>query len=153
MVRGQIPDSKHHPQTRPHAPQGPYPLPHMDRSTRQRDAIRALFTPEGRPLSPKEIQEKADTEAPGVSLATVYRTVKALEELGEIVKVELPGEAARYELAGKGHHHHFQCRSCGKAFEIHGCPGGLAALAPAGFKVDSHEITLFGLCAKCNQPA
>ncbi len=73
----------------------------MDRSTRQRDAIRALFTPEGRPLSPKEIQERADREAPGISLATVYRTVKALEELGEIVRVDLPGETARYELAGK----------------------------------------------------
>lgn len=127
----------------------PYPFPHMDRSTRQRDAIRALFTPQGRPLSPKEIQEKADADAPGISLATVYRTVKALEELGEITRVELPGEAPRYELAGKGHHHHFQCRTCGRAFEIHGCPGGLSQLAPAGFRVERHEITLFGLCDRC----
>ncbi len=127
----------------------PYPFPHMDRSTRQRDAIRALFTPQGRPLSPREIQEKADSDAPGISLATVYRTVKALEELGEITRVELPGEAPRYELAGKGHHHHFQCTACGRAFEIHGCPGGLAKLAPEGFMVERHEITLFGLCDRC----
>ena len=64
----------------------------MDRSTRQRDAIRGAFTPKGRPLTPKEIQDHADREAPGVSLATIYRTVKALEEQGEIVRVELPGE-------------------------------------------------------------
>lgn len=121
----------------------------MDRSTRQREAIRALFTPEGRPLTPKEIQERADREAPGVSLATVYRTVKALEEQGEIVKVELPGEPARYEMAGKGHHHHFHCQSCGRAFEIHGCPGNLTKLAPPGFRVEGHEITLFGLCDRC----
>lgn len=121
----------------------------MDRSTRQRDAIRALFTPEGRPLTPKEIQQKADAAASGISLATVYRTVKALEELGEIVKVELPGEPPRYELAGKGHHHHFYCDTCGRAFEIHGCPGGISKLAPPGFHVDRHEITLFGLCDRC----
>jgi Fur family ferric uptake transcriptional regulator len=121
----------------------------MDRSTRQRDAIRALFTPEGRPLTPKEILDKAAISAPGLSLATVYRTVKALEELDEIVKVELPGEGARYELAGKGHHHHFQCQACNKAFEIHGCPGGLSKLAPEGFLVNRHEITLFGLCDRC----
>ena len=121
----------------------------MDRSTRQRDAIRALFTPEGRPLTPREIQDKASATVPGVSLATVYRTVKALEKLGEIVKVELPGEAARYELADKDHHHHFQCRACRKAYEISGCPGGLGALAPAGFRVERHDITLFGLCDRC----
>ena len=121
----------------------------MDRSTRQRDAIRALFTPHGRPLSPKEIQDKAATEAPGVSLATVYRTIKALEELGEIVRVDLPGEAARYELAGKEHHHHFQCRLCGKAYEIHGCPGGINSLLPPGFQLERHEITLFGVCDRC----
>lgn len=121
----------------------------MDRSTRQRDAIRALFTPEGRPLTPKEIQEAADRDAPGVSIATVYRTVKALEDLGEIVKVELPGEPPRYELAGKDHHHHFHCESCGRAFDLHGCPGGLSKLAPPGFRVARHEITLFGTCDRC----
>lgn len=143
MVRNPSPDCK------PQCRFRPYPFPHMDRSTRQRDAIRALFTPEGRPLTPKEILDKAAISAPGLSLATVYRTVKALEELDEIVKVELPGEGARYELAGKGHHHHFQCQACNKAFEIHGCPGGLSKLAPEGFLVNRHEITLFGLCDRC----
>lgn len=121
----------------------------MDRSTRQRGAIRALFTPEGRPLTPGEIRDKADAGAPGVSLATVYRTVKALEGLGEIVRVDLPGEPPRYELAGKEHHHHFRCDSCGLAFEIPGCPGGMARLVPKGFRVQRHEITLFGVCDRC----
>jgi Fur family transcriptional regulator, ferric uptake regulator len=123
----------------------------MDRSTRQRDAIRGAFTPKGRPLTPKEIQDHADREAPGVSLATIYRTVKALEEQGEIVRVELPGEPARYELAGKDHHHHFRCDGCGRAFEIYGCPGGLSKLAPPGFTVSRHEITLFGSCDRCSK--
>lgn len=123
----------------------------MDRSTRQRDAIRSLFTPDGRPLTPKEILERADKDAPGISLATVYRTIKALDDLGEIVKVELPGEPTRYELAGKDHHHHFQCEACGRAFDLHGCPGGLSELAPAGFEVTRHEITLFGTCDRCSK--
>ncbi|MEM9372313.1 MAG: transcriptional repressor [Planctomycetota bacterium] len=62
----------------------------MDRSTRQRDAIRGAFTPTGRPLTPKEIQEHADRQAPGISLATVYRTVKALRAEAEAPFESLP---------------------------------------------------------------
>ena len=121
----------------------------MERQTPQRDAIRSLFTPEGDPLSPNEILELASSSVPTLSIATVYRTIRTLEELGEIVPVELPGEPARYELAGKGHHHHFVCESCGKAFDVDACPGNLAHMTPEGFTLNRHDITLYGLCDKC----
>jgi len=121
----------------------------VDRNTPQRDAIRALFTPEGRPLSPSEILEMASETIPTLSQATVYRTLRALEDAGEIVAVEFPSEPARYEMAGKEHHHHFRCESCGKAFETHGCAGDLSPMIPEGFRVTRHEITLYGLCQAC----
>ncbi len=121
----------------------------MERNTKQRDAIRTVFEKSDRPLSPQEIHERADRAAPGLSLATVYRAVKGMLEDGSIVTVELPGQPPRYEPAGLDHHHHFQCRSCGKVFDIEGCPGRLDGLAPEGFVVESHEITLSGLCAGC----
>ncbi len=101
-------------------------------------------------MSPQEIMDQASEIVPTVSMATVYRTIRSLEELGEIVPVELPGEPPRYEMAGKDHHHHFMCESCGKAFEVDACPGNLSHMTPEGFRLTRHDITLYGMCKACN---
>ena len=82
-------------------------------------------------------------------MATVYRTLKSLVEDNTVIALDVPGEAPRYELAGKGHHHHFSCRTCGKMFDFHGCPGGIQSLVPEGFELEDHEIFLYGTCAEC----
>jgi Fur family ferric uptake transcriptional regulator len=122
----------------------------MERSTRQRSAIRTVIDVAGRPLSPQEVLEAAQAEVPALSLATVYRNVKLLLDAGEISTVNLPGESPRYESAAHEHHHHFQCDNCHRVFDVHACPGNLAGLAPAGFTVERHELTLYGRCADCS---
>lgn len=119
------------------------------RRTRQRHAIRLALERAGRPLTAAEVRRQAGRHHHGLGIATVYRTLNALVAEGFLVTVRLPGEGWRFELAGKGHHHHFQCRDCGQAFELAGCPRGLAALAPSGFLVESHEVVLYGRCASC----
>ena len=84
-----------------------------------------------------------------LGLATVYRNIKILYEEGWLAEVDLPGGGTRYELAERPHHHHFLCRVCDQAYDVHRCPDRIDQLAPAGFTVDSHEITLFGVCATC----
>lgn len=121
----------------------------MERNTRQRSAIRQAIAAAARPLLPQEILQAAEVVAPGLSLATVYRNVRALVEEGELIAVTLPGEVARYEVAGAAHHHHFQCLSCQRVFEVEACPGNLASLAPPGFTVEDHELTLYGRCGDC----
>lgn len=121
----------------------------MERNTRQRTAIREAISSAGRPLLPQEVLAAAQPGAPGLSLATVYRNLKSLLEDGELQAVNLPGENPRYELADRSHHHHFQCRQCQRVFEVDACPGDLASLAPPGFTVDDHELTLYGLCSDC----
>lgn len=121
----------------------------MERNTRQRDAIRQVFEDNPRPLSPFEVLEAGRSHVRGLGIATVYRTINALVESGWLVAVELPGEAPRYERTGSGHHHHFRCRQCARVFEIEGCPGNFAALAPDGFQLEAHEIVLYGRCARC----
>ena len=124
----------------------------MERSTRQRTAIREVIDAAGRPLSPQEVLEAAQAAVPGVSQATVYRNLKLLLDGGEITSVTLPGDSPRYEPARHAHHHHFQCTECKRVFDVHQCPGDMANLAPKGFTVERHEITLYGRCDRCGPP-
>jgi len=124
----------------------------MERATRQNTAIREAIEAAGRPLSPTEVLDEARRHVAALGLATVYRNLKALVDAGAIQVVTLPGEVARYELAQRGHHHHFRCDACQRVFDVHQCPGDLAGLAPPGFSVSRHEITLYGRCSDC-QPA
>ncbi|NDY91758.1 Fur family transcriptional regulator [Ideonella livida] len=125
----------------------------MERSTRQRTAIRNLIEQAGRPLSPPEILEGARDAVPGIGLATVYRNIKSLLEAGLIQAVTLPGDGVRYEATTHHHHHHFQCLGCQRVFDVHACPGDLGRLAPPGFEVQGHELTLYGQCPDCRAAA
>ena len=69
----------------------------MERSTRQRSAIRQTIAAAGRPLSPQEVLQAAQTQVPGLSLATVYRNLKLLQDAAEVSVVSLPGDSPRYE--------------------------------------------------------
>lgn len=125
----------------------------MQRKTLQRQAIRGALRAADRPLSPREILEAARRAAPGLGIATVYRNVKSLVYDGWLHTVELPGAPDRYEVAGKGHHHHFHCRRCDRVYEIEECPGDLHHLAPEGFEPEAHEIILYGTCDSCSADA
>ena len=121
------------------------------RTTRQLQAIRRAIETAGRPLSIAEIHDMASDEIGTLGLRTVYRVVRRLEEAGEIVRVSVPGQSDRYELASiaSKHHHHFHCTACDRFFDVTGCPGGLKKLLPKGFELQQHELTLSGLCASC----
>ena len=88
-----------------------------------------------------------------IGIATVYRTLKTLQEEGSVLMVEIPSQKPRYELASKGHHHHFLCRVCNQVFELEGCAQGIHQIAPRGFQVERHDITLYGRCDRCGHPA
>ena len=125
----------------------------MERNTRQRSAIRDAIALASRPLLPQEVLDAAQQQVPGLGIATVYRNLKALVEEGELQAVNLPGENPRFELAGHAHHHHFQCQHCQRVFDVHACPGDLSRLAPLGFTVEGHDLTLYGRCRECALPA
>jgi Fur family ferric uptake transcriptional regulator len=121
----------------------------MERNTRQRSAIRDAIAHAERPLLPQEVLAAAQEQAPGLGIATVYRNLKALVDEGELKPVNLPGENPRFELDGHRHHHHFQCTRCERVFDVHACPGDLSHLAPPGFTLEDHDLTLYGRCKDC----
>ena len=121
----------------------------MQRDTRQRRAVRTVFSESGRPLTPEEVLDGGQSLVPSLGIATVYRHIKALVEEEWLTTVELPGESPRYELSERPHHHHFVCRACDQAFDIDACPKDVEGMAPAGYVVEEHEVVLYGRCPAC----
>ena len=121
----------------------------MKRNTSQRRAILTALEAAPGPLTPQEILTAASKLQTGLGLATVYRNLNILESRGDIVSVHLPNESARYEPAGREHHHHFRCETCEQVFEFEACPVTLEGALPGGFQIEAHELTLYGTCPNC----
>jgi Fur family ferric uptake transcriptional regulator len=66
----------------------------------------------------EELYARASAVDPRISLATVYRTVKLLEEAGILEKVEFGDGRARYEDAERDHHDHLIDVSTGRVIEF-----------------------------------
>lgn len=121
----------------------------LSRNTRQKEAIRTAFAAANRPLSHEEAHALAQQHVAGLSIATVYRNISLLMEERWLTAVEVPGDTTRYEVSGKGHHHHFHCNQCGKLFELAGCGIQVTPQLPAGFSTTGHEFFVYGLCDVC----
>lgn len=123
----------------------------MSYATRQRNVILQILQQAQRPLTPQEIREQAQQDGAGMGLATVYRALKTFMADGLIAAVEIPGASPRYEPTERGHHHHFICESCQQVFDLQGCVEHLEQLAPPDFRIQRHDIILYGVCAGCAQ--
>jgi len=126
--------------------------------TTQRIAIlEALESCPGKHLTSEEIYDMVKLQIPEIGLATVYRNVQVLMELGFIEKVNLDDGYIRYELAdsndAKNHrHHHLICVKCGAVYSFEG--DLLEQLESRikdtmEFSVVNHEVKLYGYCKRC----
>lgn len=124
------------------------------RNTRQREILQRIFRQAAGPLGIRKLLEVAQAEIGKIGIATVYRTVRLLEDAKEIRPVSLPDGEIQWESSDRGHHHHFVCRSCSTVTDFAGCPVHVHTDSLAkGFVVESHELTLVGLCADCSATA
>ncbi len=91
--------------------------------------------------------------APGVGRATVFRTLRMLQELGFVCQVVLGDGTVAYRLGSEGHHHHTLCHVCGSVADF-SSPAIEEALREiertTGFATESHRIELYGRCASCD---
>lgn len=97
-----------------------------------------------------EILSDLNKDAPTSSQATLYSSLQALRDVGLIRDVLLEEGVCRYD-ANVGMHHHFRCKCCGAIEDI---PWeqfqqvDTAKLRP-GLSVDSYEVTVHGICDRC----
>lgn len=117
------------------------------RITRQRRVIlRLLAEAEDHPDA-MELFRRAVAEDAGVSLTTVYRTLKLLEEKGEIHRHAFEGGPARFEPADAGHHDHLIDLDTGQVIEFHS--EKIEALQREiadglGYDIVHHRLELYG---------
>jgi Fur family ferric uptake transcriptional regulator len=125
----------------------------MQRVTKQRTAVAAALSALDDFRSSQELHEYLRNQGESVGLTTVYRTLQAMAELGEVdVIVRDDGEAA-YRRCSDDHHHHLVCRSCGSTVEITGPTveeWADAMAAKYGYRDVSHTLEIFGLCRACD---
>jgi Fur family ferric uptake transcriptional regulator len=120
--------------------------------TGPRQAILDVLRNHEHPLTSKEIL--AALPEGECDLATIYRSMHLLEEMGMVHRFDFGDGIARFELVGsqKDHHHHLVCQSCAKIVEITDCfaPDLEQRIArEAGFKRVSHRLEFFGICPDC----
>jgi Fur family ferric uptake transcriptional regulator len=121
--------------------------------SRQRDQIAETFLAMGGHVSVEELVSRVRRVNARISVATVYRTMKLLAECGLAVPRQFGGGQTRYEAAaGRAHHDHLICTSCGEILEFANEKiESLQALVARrhGFEVESHKLELYGRCARC----
>lgn len=124
--------------------------------TPQRRAILdIIIDKEGQHLTAEEIYDEVKKICPDIGLATVYRTVLLLEEVGVIYKLDLSDGCSRYELVHSDEehrHHHLVCNECKNVFEVQ--DDLLEELEERiektyKFKILDHSVKFFGICSNC----
>ncbi len=106
-------------------------------------------------LGAREIDEGLRAAGQRVGLASVYRALGELEDLGLVRRVEVGDGTARYEprrTEEEHHHHHLVCDRCGSVtpFSDDGLESAIARLSDRiDFSVDDHEVVIHGACADC----
>jgi Fur family transcriptional regulator, ferric uptake regulator len=124
----------------------------MRRPTRQRRAVAAALDAVSDFRSAQEIHDLLKQRGDTVGLTTVYRTLQALADSGEIDILRNSDGEALYRRCSDGHHHHLVCRSCGRTVEVEGPTVERWARRVAdehGYSDLSHTLEIFGTCADC----
>lgn len=120
------------------------------RVTPQRFAVYAnLLSRQDHPTA-EQLLKDLNQDGPKSSQATIYSSLQALRDVGLVRDVLLEEGVCRYD-ANVGLHHHFRCKHCGGIEDI---PWEQfqqvdAAQLRSGLKMDSYEVTVHGVCDRC----
>jgi len=121
------------------------------RQTRQRQIIQAYLNDLARFQTAQQVHDHLRAQGAAVSLPTVYRTLAAMADAGELDVLTTDGQSA-YRHCSRCHHHHLVCRQCGCTVEVAGEAVEQWAAAVGqeyGFANIAHLTEITGLCPAC----
>ena len=120
---------------------------HGLKMTGQRRVIARVLSDASDHPDVEELYRRSAALAERISIATVYRTVRLLEEKGILERRDFGGGRARYEPTEHGHHYHLIDIETGKVIEFSD-PEHEALLqklaAKLGFDLVSLRLELYG---------
>lgn len=125
-------------------------LPADLRLTPQRASVLAAIEAEPGAFTAVSIYDRARKSSPSLGLATVYRTLELLRAAGSVRSLA-GGDGGVYVRCHPGHHHHLVCVACGSVeeTELCGAPAPAVLRRRHGFRAESHELDVYGTCARC----
>jgi len=122
--------------------------------TPQRRVVMEVLAPRTDHPTVEQIYTQVSTRLPGVSKATVYRSLETMLDLGLLTKVHHPGSAVRFD-PNTAPHHHFLCQKCERVWDLP-LPAvrGYAELEfESADGLSAQEITVWvrGVCGECSR--
>jgi Fur family peroxide stress response transcriptional regulator len=124
------------------------------RVTPQRLAILGAFLDSSDHPGVEQVYARVRVNFPTTSLATVYKTVHLLKELGEILEIGCADGGNRYDGKKPYPHPHLICTSCKIIMDpdIRLLEQLTTELArTSGYRIVSHQLDFFGLCPACQK--
>ena len=118
------------------------------RITEQRRVIAKVLSESTDHPDVEKLHERASAVDPGISIATVYRTVRLFEEAGVLDRHDFGDGRSRYEPAPESHHDHLIDVETGKVVEF--VDPELEALQKQiaeklGYRLVDHRMELYGV--------
>jgi Fur family ferric uptake transcriptional regulator len=122
-------------------------------SSSREQVAKAFFSSEDH-ITVEDLYEKVKKKNPKIGLATVYRTLNLLQDIGLAVRRDFDTGDAAYEPYSDDHHDHLICSSCAKIVEFYEDDIEKAQVKIAkkyGFILTDHKMELYGLCKACQK--
>jgi Fur family transcriptional regulator, ferric uptake regulator len=122
-------------------------------SAARRLVLEALFTADG-PVTAEAIADGLGDRLPRSDLASVYRNLDTLEQIGMVRHFHLGHGAGQYALAGRHEHGYAACGQCGSHMPL---PSAVVARmaevlrAATGYEAELSHFPIVGRCPACEE--
>ena len=124
------------------------------RLTPQRMAVLKTLVTNEEHLSVEQIYERVRADFPMTSLATIYKTVAVLKEMGEVLELGFSNDSNRYDGSKPYPHPHLICIKCKNIVDIDISTLDALSLKIAqktGYRIVNHRLDFFGICPQCQE--
>ena len=122
------------------------------RITPQRLAILKILAGSDSHPSAERIYDQMREEFPTTSLATVYKTIATLKEMGEVLELGFADDSNRYDGNKPYPHTHLICVKCREIIDpavedLEILPQQVAQRV--GYRLVGHRFDIYGICPRC----
>ncbi len=121
------------------------------RMTKQRTAILDVLRDTKSHPTADWIYDRVREKMPNISLGTVYRNLKVLQEMGEIRELNYGSSYSRFD-GNPENHYHFTCQECEGVFDVElEVRDELNSMVEEnmGYMVYDHRCEFYGICEDC----